>query len=102
MGQFARSEKAFSRALAKAPGDPDVLYNLGLAAVGAGHDQRAGVDFQTLLRQQPDNVDVLLELGRLRGRAGDGEGAIALLTKAARLAPKRADVQRALALALAR
>jgi Flp pilus assembly protein TadD len=102
MGQFARSEKAFSRALAKAPGDPDVLYNLGLAAVGAGHDQRAEVDFQTLLRQQPDNVDVLLELGRLRGRAGDGEGAIALLTKAARLAPKRADVQRALALALAR
>jgi len=96
MGEFARSEKAFSRALAKAPGDPDVLYNLGLAAVGAGHDQRAEADFQTLLRQQPDNVDALLELGRLRGRAGDREGAIALLAKAARLAPKRADVQLAL------
>ena len=102
MGQFARSEEAFSRALAKAPGDPSVLYNLGLAAVGAGHDQCAEVDFQTLLRQQPDNVDALLELGRLRERTGDGEGAIALLTKAARLAPKRADVQRALARAQAR
>jgi len=79
-----------------------VLYNLGLAEVGAGHDQRAEADFQTLLLQQPDNVDALLELGRLRGRAGDGEGAIALLTKAARLAPKRADVRRALARAQAR
>ena len=102
MGQFERSEKAFSRALAKAPGDPEVLYNLGLAEVGAGHDQRAEADFQTLLLQQPDNVDALLELGRLRGRAGDGEGAIALLTKAAGLAPKRADVRRALARAQAR
>lgn len=100
MGQYARAEAAFGRALAQAPGDSIVRYNLGLAAAGAGHDERAGAIFQSLLQQRPDDVDALFELGGVRGRAGDYEAAIPLFTQAARLAPQRAEVQLALARAL--
>jgi tetratricopeptide (TPR) repeat protein len=75
----------------------DVLYNLGLAASHAGHNERARDILQSALRQQPQNVDVLYDLAAVDASLGQRETAVYLLATAARLAPERADVQQLLA-----
>jgi tetratricopeptide (TPR) repeat protein len=76
-----------------------VLYNLGVAASFAGHNQRAREVLETALRQQPQNVNVLYSLAYVNSALKRTDAALRLLAQAARLAPQRADVQKLLAIA---
>lgn len=97
MEQYDRAEAAFTRALAKAPTDFDVLLNLGHAAALAGHRERAERALGAALQQRPGDVDALFELGRVRAASGFYVEAIALLGDATKRAPQRPDVLLALA-----
>jgi len=97
--QFARAETFFESALAHDPANFNVLYDLGIAATRAGHQDRARQALEAALRQQPQNVDVLYGLACVDHALKQFETAIHLLSQAARLDPRRADVQKMLAVA---
>ncbi len=97
-GEFDKAEALLARALAAAPGDFKVLYNLGVAASFAGHHERAREVLETALRQQPQNVDVLYSLAYVDVALKQKEAALTRLAQAARLAPQRADIQKLLAI----
>ena len=97
-GAYARAEVFFSKALAAAPTDINVLVNLGVVAAHAGHYERAREVLQAASRQQPQNVDVLYNLALVDSESRQTEAAVRALAQAARLAPQRADIQRLLAI----
>ena len=89
---YDRAEVSFSRALDADPRNFDILYNLGLAALHAGHTERAASVFEIALSERPQDADCLYALAQAylqRDRAVD---AAALLAKAARVAPQRAEI----------
>ncbi len=90
--RYDEAEKAFTRALDAAPANPDILYNLGLAATRAGHLDRALEIFQIALKQRPDDVDCLYNLARVYSERGQNDQAIVLLFKSQQLAPNRSDL----------
>jgi tetratricopeptide (TPR) repeat protein len=98
VGQFDQAERFLSRALAAAPGEFKVLFNLGLAASYAGHHQRAREVLEAALRQQPASADVLYSLAYVEAALQQKESAVRRLARAAQLAPERADVQKLLAI----
>jgi tetratricopeptide (TPR) repeat protein len=97
-GHYAQAEEFLARALAAAPGDFKVLYNLGVAASFAGHHERAREVLETALRQQPRNADVLYSLAHVEVALKQKETALQRLALAAQLAPLRADIQKLLAI----
>src|SRR5581483_12033089 len=56
---YAPAEQSFSRALDADPRNYDILYDLGLAALRAGHTDRAGQALEASLREKPDDTDAL-------------------------------------------
>ena len=92
MGEFARAERVFSRALESEPGSLDILYNLGIAALRAGHPQRAQQVFEAVLRAHPDDSEALFQLGRAVAQQGRHDEAILVLVRARNLAPQRAEI----------
>lgn len=90
--QYEQAEASFSRALDADPGDFDVLYNLGVAALEAGHAQRALGVLETALGQRPEDVDCLFEVSKAHLKLEQPLDAARLLTDAQKLAPERADV----------
>ena len=95
--RYEQAEKFFTQALKAAPANFDVLYNLGLAASHAGHYARAHDVLEAALRQRPEDVDVLYNLATVEGLLKQESTAVQRLAQAAKLAPKRADVQLLLA-----
>ena len=76
MGQYARAERFFSRAVEADPNDFQAVYDLGLAASQAGHDERARPVLQKALELQPQNADVMYDLAAVDAplrRAAAGE-----------------------------
>lgn len=63
--RYEEAEEAFSKALHSAPGNFDVLYNLGLAALDAGDLRRAADTLQAALQQRPHDVNCLAALERV-------------------------------------
>ena len=90
--RYEDAEQAFTRALAAEPANPDILYNLGLAAIGARHYDRAREVLGAVLRQNPEDVDSLYAIARSYAEAGNNEMALLPLIDARRIAPQRADV----------
>ena len=90
--QYDRAEKSFSRTLDSDPKDFSVLYNLGLAALGAGHPERAVTVLETALRERPQDVDCLYALSQAYLKRDRPLDAARLLTQSQKLAPERADV----------
>jgi tetratricopeptide (TPR) repeat protein len=88
---YNQAEESFSRALDADPRNFDILYNLGLAALYAGHTERAAKVFEVALNERPDDVDCLYMLSRAYLQAQRTADAAMLLTKAARIAPGRAE-----------
>lgn len=89
---YDNAEQAFTRALAAEPANRDILYNLGLAAIGAHHYDRAREVLGAVLRQNPEDIDALYATARSYAEAGNNEMALLPLIDARRIAPKRADV----------
>ena len=90
--QYDHAESSFSRALDADPRDFAVLYNLGLAALGAGHAQRATNVLETALNERRDDVDCLYALSQAYLAQERRLDAARLLTQAQKLSPERADV----------
>jgi tetratricopeptide (TPR) repeat protein len=90
--RYAQAEQSFRQALEADPTNFDVQYNLGLAALKAGHFETAISTLQTALRQKPENADVLFNLARAYSGAGHDAQAAVLLVKAMKVAPDRADI----------
>jgi Flp pilus assembly protein TadD len=97
-GRFDHAENVFTRVLAVAPADFNILFNLGAVAASAGHYERAREIFETANRQQPQNVEVLVRLADVYYELNRPQAGLPLLVQAAKLAPRRADVQKLLAL----
>ena len=89
---YDQAEAAFSRAFDADARNFDVLYNLGLAALHAGHTERAASVFEIVLRERPEDIDCLYALSQTYLQRERAVEAAALLTKAERLGPGRADV----------
>jgi tetratricopeptide (TPR) repeat protein len=90
--KYDRAETAFSRALEKDPANPEILHNVGLAALRAGDLDRAQKVFEIAAQQSPDDAESMFNLGRVHAAKGDIETALVLLAKARRLAPSRPDL----------
>jgi tetratricopeptide (TPR) repeat protein len=95
--QFAQAETFLTHALAPDPANVAMLYELGLAASNAEHNDRARDLLENALRQQPQNVDVLYALAYVYSSLHQPEAAVRLLAQAERLAPQRADIHKLLA-----
>ena len=99
---YPQAEESFARALDANPSNFDVLYNLGVAALEAGHAERAAGVLETALRDRPNDVDAVFALSRAYLNQDRPVDAAALLAKARKLAPRRADVVLLLAQVTAR
>jgi len=89
---YARAESEFSRALEKDPANAEILHNLGLAALRAGHLDRAQRAFETVVQQNSNDAQSVFDLGRVYVAKADVETALPLLARAQRLDPNRADI----------
>lgn len=89
---YDQAEAAFSRAFDADPRNFDILYNLGLAALHAGHTERAAGVFEIALNERPEDADCLYALAQTYLQRERAVEAAALLTRAEKLAPGRADV----------
>ena len=70
-GLRAEALDFFNRSLAKRPGHPHVLTNLGKTLKFLGRNVEAVSAFNAALASQPDLADVLCELGELQYHAGE-------------------------------
>jgi len=89
---YSSAEEAFSRALRADPGNFEVLYNLGLAALKAGHSDRAASAMENALNQRPEDADCLFALAGSYLEQERLVDSAALLARARKSAPNRADV----------
>jgi tetratricopeptide (TPR) repeat protein len=71
----------FNRSLARRPGHPHVLTNLGKTLKFLGRNAEAVAAFNAALASKPDLPDALCELGELQYRAGEYADAEALLRR---------------------
>ncbi len=74
-------------ALARRPGDPDALYERGVALYELCRFTEARRAFETVLRRIPDDPWALHYLGLVAERSGDERRASTLLARAVNLAP---------------
>jgi tetratricopeptide (TPR) repeat protein len=75
-------------ALRERPGDPDALYERGVALFELCRFADARRAFERVLRRSPEDPWALRHLGLIAERAGDDTRARSLLARAARLAPR--------------
>ena len=81
-GQFENARAHFVKGTQLAPGNPDVVYLLGISELGLNHRDVARQNFEHALSLDPGHERALLALGELQLRAGDFSAAIASLEKA--------------------
>jgi tetratricopeptide (TPR) repeat protein len=98
---YTAAEESFSLALEADPQNFEVLYNLGLAALRAGHAERAESVLQTALGIRPNDPDLLYALAQATLKRERPVQAVALLAKAQKGAADRADTVLLLAQVLA-
>ncbi len=89
---YEQAEQSFSLALAAEPREFDILYNLGLAALRAGHLDRAAGVMETALQDRPEDVDCLAALAQVYLRQERSIDAAALLAKADKVSAGRPDI----------
>ncbi len=87
IGRPRTAETFFRRALAKAPENPVLHYDLGLAVAADGHDEEARRYFEEALRRDPAFAPARSALALARLRAGDADGALDEWRLAERSAP---------------
>jgi hypothetical protein len=80
--QFALAKNILTKATIKAPGNPDVVYFLGVAELGLQQIDLAREDFQKSLKLDPNHELALVSLGELQMKSGDSSAAIASFERA--------------------
>ncbi|MGH8114225.1 MAG: tetratricopeptide repeat protein [Rhodanobacteraceae bacterium] len=89
----ARAIAAYNRGLEALPGDPVLMYDLGIEEAIAGNTNAALADFRKVLAQNPDNVDAMNALGfTLADADRDLPEATRLLSKALAAKPDAAAI----------
>lgn len=86
-GRPAAAREAFSTALERSPGDPEILANLAAAEAVLGEVEAAEDSYDAALRANPLHVPSLLGRTRLYLREGDREAALRLVERALELEP---------------
>jgi len=89
---YETAEMSFSRALDADPRNLDILFNLGLAALRAGHGGRARSVLETVLRERPEDPDALYALAQVNLQEKSPVSAAALLARAEKVAPGRPEI----------
>ncbi|MBP2681781.1 MAG: yrrB 6, partial [Candidatus Krumholzibacteriota bacterium] len=91
-GRAGDAVALYTRMLQKSPGDPRVLYGLGVALRGAGDLERSRQILQEVVeKHRPPDGSANLELARTLELQGDVEGAIRNYQSAAAKEPQRRD-----------
>ena len=83
--QFEAAHAHFAKGVQMAPGNPNVIYLLGLAEIGLHHPDLALQDFQHAVLLDPRDPRALLALGELQLDLGDAPAAVTTLEKAFQL-----------------
>jgi tetratricopeptide (TPR) repeat protein len=92
MERFGDAERTFTSVLQADPTNFDVLFNLGTAALRAGHLERAAEVYKRALDLKPDDVDCMIGFARALVDSGKEVPALPLLAKAGQLAPARPEI----------
>lgn len=98
-GRFREAADALQTALAFRPGDPWILYNLGVAIGGSGDLVTGTKWLRESLAIDPASANAHHELGSMLRALGDTRGAVAQFAEAVRLAPGNPSYQADLAAA---
>ncbi len=80
--QFEVARTHFAKGVQLAPGNPDVVYLLGVAELGLDQKELARKDYEHALSLDPNHERALLALGELQLNGGDAASAITTLEKA--------------------
>jgi Flp pilus assembly protein TadD len=80
--QFELARTHFVKGMQLAPGNPDVVYLLGVSEMGLNHLELARQNFEHALSLDPGHERALLSLGEMQLQAGEFSAAIATLEKA--------------------
>ena len=80
--QYDSAREHFEKAAKLAPGNPDMVYMLGMVDYKQGRFEQARAKFEKTLVMYPGHERSLLGLGELQLRAGDAAGAVQTLEKA--------------------
>ena len=96
----AEALEFFHRSLARRPGHPHVLTNLGKTLKFLGRNDEAASAFKAALASQPELGDALCELGELQYRAGDYAQAETSLRKVLEQMPRHTQAKLWLGLVL--
>ena len=72
----------FEKGVRLAPGNPDVIYLLGVSELGLGHRHQARQDFEHALSLDPGHERALIALGELQLESGNTSEAITTLERA--------------------
>ncbi len=91
-GRTAESTAILDRVEKESPGDPRVLYLLGLSSARLGFYERAEDAFNAALVQVPGDFDVLFNLGRAAARAEHYDRAQRALEAALKIRPADVDL----------
>ncbi|MDT8286371.1 MAG: tetratricopeptide repeat protein [Elusimicrobiales bacterium] len=92
-GDHAAAAAEFSRALAKAPSDPDAILLYGSSLYWLGEVDRAIGEYLRVIEMDPSNALAWQLKGIALAWKGDAEGALADFLKAQKLDPVRSDVK---------
>lgn len=84
---YGSAASAYERALALAPGDPDVMVDDGTARYYSGHPHEAIAAYQDVIARHPEHFKAHLDLGVVEAAVGDVAMAKKAWTEALALAP---------------
>ena len=87
-----KRRKPFTVVLQADPTNFDILYNLAMSALRAGHVERAAEVFQRAQQIRPDDVDCLVGLARALMLGRRESSALPVLVRAHQMAPNRSDI----------
>jgi tetratricopeptide (TPR) repeat protein len=85
--QFAQAQAAFRKGLALAPADPRLLFGVGDALAGLGHEDEAIVAYRAAIEANPRAPEAWYQLGGALHRKGELEAAEETYRKLLALAP---------------
>src|ERR1700687_1137803 len=77
--QYEAAKAIFTKSLQKAPGNPDIVYFLGVAELGLQHLDLARENFQHAVSLDPNHEMALVSLGELQLKNGTAAEAIITL-----------------------
>lgn len=95
--QFEKAVPIYRELVRALPGNLGFVMNLGLALDYSGHKREALVEFEKVLKLEPDNKIALLFLGTTYLDLGEADKALPPLEKLAKTEPENLEAQEALA-----